>query len=83
MEDTESKCSSNSLNALILSYSFSSFEWSGGGISTPAAHETTEEIGGDTVELYLYKPEFTGSPSFVEDSLSQNQTASRLGNTEW
>ena len=82
-EDAESNCSSDSLSALSLSYSSSSFEWSGGGIGTPEAHEMTKELGEDTVEPYLYEPEYTGTPSSVEDSSSQNQTSSRLGNTEW
>ena len=61
LEDTESNCSSYSFSVLDLSYSSSSFDWSGGGIDTPEANETTEELGEDTVEPYLYEPEFTGS----------------------
>ena len=61
LEDAESNCSSDSFSALDLFYSSSSFDWSGGGIDTPEAHETTEELGEDTVEPYLYVPEFTGS----------------------
>ena len=54
LEDDENSCSSDSLSTLNLSYSFSSFDWSGGGIDTPEAHETTEELGEDNVEPYLY-----------------------------
>ena len=61
LENAESNCSSDSFIALNLSYSSSSFDWSGGGIDTPEANETTEELGEDTVEPYLYVPEFTGS----------------------
>ena len=68
-EDAESSCSSDSLSTMNLSYS-SSFEWSGGGIDKPEAHKTTEELGEDTVEPYLYEPEFIRSPSSVEDSFS-------------
>ena len=61
LENAESNCSSDSFSALNLSYSSSSFDWSGGGIDTPEANKTTEELGEDTVEPYLYEPEFTGS----------------------
>ena len=61
LENAESNCSSDSFSALNLSYSSSSFDWSGGGIDTPEANETTEELGEDTVEPYLYEPVFTGS----------------------
>ena len=61
LEDAESNSSSDSLSALNLSYSSSSFDWSGGGIDMPEANETTEELSEDTVESYLYVPEFTGS----------------------
>ena len=61
LEDAESNCSSDSFSALDLSYSSSSFYWSGGGIDTPEANEMMEELGEDTVEPYLYEPEFTGS----------------------
>ena len=59
LEKAESNCSSDSLSTLNLSFSASSFDWSGGGIDTPEANETTEELGEDTVEPYLYEPEFT------------------------
>ena len=61
LENAESNSSSDSFSALNLSYSSSSFDWSSGGIDTPEANETTEELGKDTVEPYLYEPEFTGS----------------------
>ena len=61
LENAESNCFSDSFSTLNLSYSSSSFDWSGGGIDTPEVNETTEELGEDTVEPYLYKPEFTGS----------------------
>ena len=61
LENAESNCSSNSFSALKLSYSSSSFDWSGGGIDAPEANETTEELGKYTVEPYLYEPEFTSS----------------------
>ena len=48
LEDAESNCSSDSLSALNLSYSSSSFDWSGGGIDTPEAHKTMVELGEDT-----------------------------------
>ena len=49
LEDAESNRSSDSLSALNRSYSSSSFDWCGGGIDTPETHETTEELGEDTV----------------------------------
>ena len=61
LENAESNCYSDSFSALNLSYSSSSFDWSGGSIDTPEANETTEELGEDTVEPYLYEPEFAGS----------------------
>ena len=61
LENAESNCSSDSFSALNLSYSSSSFDCRGGGIETPDANKTTEELGEDTVEPYLYEPEFTGS----------------------
>ena len=61
LEDAKSNSSSDRLSALNLSYSSSSLDWSGGGIDTPEAHETTKELGENTVEPYLYEPEFTAS----------------------
>ena len=61
LEDAKSNCSSDRLSTLNLSYSSSSFDWSGGGIDTPEAHKTTEELGENTVEPYFYEPEFTVS----------------------
>ena len=53
LENAESNCSSDSFNALNRSYSSSSFDWSGGGINTPEANETTEELGEDIVEPFF------------------------------
>ena len=56
LENAESNCSSDSFSALNISCSSSSFDWSGGGIDTPEANETTEELGEDTVDPCLYEP---------------------------
>ena len=49
LENAESNCSSDSFSSLNLSYSSSSFDWSGGGIDALEANETTEELGEDTL----------------------------------
>ena len=83
LEDAESNCSSDSLRALKLSYSSSSFDWSGGGIDTPEVHETTEELGEDTVEPYLYEPKFTGSLQDWQCWQLSSTTASTENHCYW
>ena len=61
LEKVESNCFSDSFSVLNLSYSSLLFDWSGVGIDRPEENETMEELGEDTVEPYLYEPEFTGS----------------------